>query len=62
LRRSRAGDLDLRQSDVPSVERLLAAAHPADAVEPPDTVADVLMDLDPELVRRLVLAGVLVPE
>ena len=60
--RSRAGDLDLRQSDVPSVERLLAAAHPADAVEPPDTVADVLMDLDPELVRRLVLAGVLVTE
>jgi hypothetical protein len=60
--RSRAGDVDLAESDVLSVERLLAAAHPADTLEPPDTVADVLMDLDPELVRRLVLAGVLVPE
>jgi bifunctional lysine-specific demethylase and histidyl-hydroxylase NO66 len=81
---SRAGDLDLRESDVPGVERLLAAARAAGdpnddaaeretaagststpvpgAAEPPATVADVLMDLDPDLVRRLVLAGVLVPE
>jgi hypothetical protein len=60
--RSRAGDVDLAESDVPSVERLLAAEYPTDTLEPPDTVADVLMDLDPDLVRRLVLAGVLVPE
>jgi hypothetical protein len=63
--RSRAGDVDLTESDVPAVERLLAAARPTDAAMPtraPDTVADVLMDLDPDLVRRLVLAGVLVPE
>jgi hypothetical protein len=63
--RSRAGDVDLTVSDVPAVERLLAAARPTTAATPtgpPDTVADVLMDLDPELVRRLVLAGVLVPE
>jgi hypothetical protein len=50
--RSRAGDLSLAESDVPAVERLLAA----------DTVTDMLLDLDPDLVRRLVLAGVLVPE
>jgi hypothetical protein len=50
--RSRAGDVDLGDADVPEVERLLAAA----------TVADVLTDLDRDLVRRLVLAGVLVPE
>jgi hypothetical protein len=50
--RSRAGDVDLGDADVPGVERLLAAA----------TVADVLTDLDRDLVRRLVLAGVLVPE
>jgi hypothetical protein len=60
--RSRAGDVDLTESDVPSVERLLAAARPTEVGEAPDTVADVLTDLDPDLVRRLVLAGVLVPE
>jgi bifunctional lysine-specific demethylase and histidyl-hydroxylase NO66 len=81
---SRAGDLDLRESDVPGVERLLAAARAAadpsddaaegatragslstplpETAEPPTTVADVLADLNPDLVRRLVLAGVLVPE
>jgi bifunctional lysine-specific demethylase and histidyl-hydroxylase NO66 len=62
--RSRAGDVDLAESDVPAVERLLTA-RPTDSAVPtgsPDTVADVLMDLDPDLVRRLVLAGVLVPE
>jgi bifunctional lysine-specific demethylase and histidyl-hydroxylase NO66 len=63
--RSRAGDMDLTESDVPAVERLLAAARPTEAATPtgsPDTVADVLTDLDPDLVRRLVLAGVLVAE
>jgi hypothetical protein len=63
--RSRAGDVDLAESDVPAVQRLLAAARPTEAAAatgPPDTVADVLMDVDPDLVRRLVLAGVLVPE
>jgi hypothetical protein len=50
--RSRAGDLELADADVPVVERLISA----------DTVADVIDDLDPGLVRRLLLAGVLVPE
>jgi hypothetical protein len=78
--RSRAGDLELSESDVAGVEQLLRAArdagddtaegHPdrhgddalsGDAV-PAATVADVLDDLAPDLVRRLVLAGVLVPE
>jgi ribosomal protein L16 Arg81 hydroxylase len=76
---SRAGDLELAESDVPAVERLLTAARDAaddaaqghadadtapvaDEPRPRATVADVVMDLDPELVRRLVLAGGLVPE
>jgi hypothetical protein len=77
--RSRAGDLELPESDVQPVERLLSAArdegddaaegHPntdaapvQDDSPPRATVADVLLDLDSDLVRRLVLAGVLVPE
>jgi hypothetical protein len=77
--RSRAGDVPVEESDVASVERLLAAAdregddtvegHPSfDTAPVPEELAgrvgvhDVLMDLDPDLVRRLVLAGVLVPE
>jgi hypothetical protein len=69
--RSRAGDLELAESDVPAVERQLAAARDLaddtaegrpDADTAQATVTDVLMDLDPGLVRRLVLAGVLVPE
>jgi hypothetical protein len=77
--RSRAGHLELAESDVQPVELLLAAARDAggdtaegrrDAGTAPlndesstrATVADVLLALDSGLVRRLVLAGVLVPE
>lgn len=76
--RTRAGDLELAASDVPPVERLLSAARdagddaaeghptssplPMDGPSPRPTVAEVLHDLDFDLARRLVLAGVLVPE